>query len=182
MYRKQIGRSILFHLIIKRSAARQKEPQLSKEAAPQSFHPAKSPSIVIAVGIQIKIHILYRKQVDRHIIGLFHFFSQDKMLAQTFHTAVPLHSGLLGNDKVDRPVAQACLVAFQQVISHQPEVRTLLLLHVFSDDISLRVEGNSASHLRMGCKKASSKDSASSGCFACRSSFHIFTSGQCSCM
>lgn len=80
MYRKQIGRSILFHLIIKRSAARQKEPQLSKEAAPQSFHPAKSPSIVIAVGIQIKIHILYRKQVDRHIIGLFHFFLRTRCL------------------------------------------------------------------------------------------------------
>ena len=50
--------------------------------------------------VQIEIHILHRKQGDRHIVTLLHLFFEYQVVAQTLYAAVSLCGRLLRDQEI----------------------------------------------------------------------------------
>ncbi len=104
--------------------------------------------LFVDVRIEIKIDVLCRNQVDRHVVAVLHLLAQNQVVAQAFNAVVSLYRRLLGDDKLNASRFQASYIAAQQVVSHQVEIRASVTLHVFPNDVSLRIERNATFHRR----------------------------------
>lgn len=122
--------------------------------------------LFVDVRIEIKIDVLCRNQVDRHVVAVLHLLAQNQVVAQAFNAVVSLYRRLLGDDKLNASRFQASYIAAQQVVSHQVEIRASVTLHVFPNDVSLRIERNATFHRRVCSKNSSSSDASSPGCLA----------------
>ena len=107
----------------------------------------------ILLLIIIVFYILFRQQVNRHEILPCDFFLQNQMVAQGFDAVEPLQGGLLGDEEEDAPLFQAVHVTFQQVISHEVEIRSPVLLQIFADDICFGVEGDAVLYGGVGTEE-----------------------------
>ena len=103
--------------------------------------------------IEVEIDVFRRKQVDRHVVAVLHLLAQNQVVAQTINAVVSLHGRLLGYDKVNASSFQTRHVTTQQVVAHEMEIRTSVTLHILADDVRLRIEGDTALHVRMRRKK-----------------------------
>ena len=90
---------------------------------------------VIDMCVEVKVDVVYRNQVDRHVVAALYPFLEDEMIAKTFDAVVSLNGGLLGYNEVDIAVLKACDISSQQVISHEMKVLFPVCLHVFADYI-----------------------------------------------
>ena len=109
--------------------------------------------ILYLLLIIIVFYILFRQQVNRHEILPCDFFLQNQMVAQGFDAVEPLQGGLLGDEEEDAPLFQAVHVTFQQVISHEVEIRSPVLLQIFADDICFGVEGDAVLYGGVGTEE-----------------------------
>ena len=126
--------------------------------------------------IEVEIDVFRRNQVDRHVVAVLHLLAQNQVVAQTFNAVVSLHGRLLGYDKINASGFQASHVTTKQVVAHKVEIRTSVALHILADNVRLRVEGDTALHVRMRRKEIVQQRSIFTRLFG------IFSSGQCSFM
>lgn len=106
----------------------------------------------ILLLIIIIFYILFRQQVNRHEILPCDFFLQNQMVAQGFDAVEPCKVGCWAMRKKMLPF-QAVHVTFQQVISHEVEIRSPVLLQIFADDICFGVEGDAVLYGGVGTEE-----------------------------
>ena len=104
------------------------------------FSPPSLPHLImnfLYLRALIEVYILFRKQLNRHVVHRIHLLLQHKSAEESINAVIALHISVLCNEEGDTSLTHALRILRHHIIAHNLYVPTGCLQQELTNDMRL---------------------------------------------